>query len=267
MKSILFLKATALIIAIFVTACGNSSKNTTDGEQNQQKNRIEWEKIGSEFNPSTFEENFQTNNTNRIYIDMFSFKDDFEIVYTNTLATGQGYLKIYTVYKDGGSSGNFNTTVSEENLLLNRYGTYQCSIKTSNGSITQLKGLCFVRLQIYLPTGSEIEVYNIKQLISRRFIPIDYKTFIKNFKNVSFSDQKNAAIDEYLSSYAGLSKTPQLTPEQLGTVIDGFNWSKEKFEALRKLQAYVIDRQNLVRMIESEFSHFDIPEAKRICGF
>ncbi len=257
-----------LFVAIGLTACGNSSndKANAGGPTKAEQNRLNWESIPSEFNPAVIEENFQIGNSNRIYTDMFGFKDDVEVVYDEHLAAGQGSLKLYRVLKESGSSGALSATTSGQSLLLSRNGTYSCSIKTENRNITQLKGLCFIRLQIFLPKGSEIEVYNVKELITRRFIPIDPETFIKNFKDASFEDGKKAAIDDFISSYAELNKTPQLLSAQMGIVVHGFPFSEKKFEALRRLNGYVTDRQNLNAMIESEFSFFDRPEAKRICG-
>lgn len=255
----------ALIVFIFV-GCGKSSNETSDGGvAGQQANRLNWSSIPSEFHPEIFEENFQTMNMNRIYVDMFGFKNDVEVTYSSTLAQGQGYLRIYSVFKDSGSRGSFSASTSGQNLLLNRYGTYQCSIKIQNGNITAVKGLCFVRLQVVLPVGTEIEVYNIKQLISRRFIPVEAEDFLKNFKDASFADGKKAVIADYIASYSGMSRVPQLTADQLGVVVDGFSFKEDMFDVLRKLHVYVLDRQNLAAMIEKEFSYFDRDEAKRIC--
>ncbi len=268
MKSKIYSNVLVVLFTTALMACGNSSKDDNDKNTSvtEKKNRLNWDSIPSEFNPQTLEENFETNNMNRIYVDMFGFKDDVEVVYTDSLAQGQGYLKIYSVLKDSGSRGSFSTSTSGQSLQLNRYGTYQCSIKTENGSITQLKGLCFVRMQIYLPKGAEIEIYNLKQLISRRFIPVDSETFIKNIKDASFSEGKKAAIEDYISSYIGMNKSPQLTAVQLGIVVSNFSFKDEKFDALRKLHIYVVDRQNLATMIEQEISYFDRDEAKKICG-
>lgn len=266
MKFKIYFKTLILLVVFLFMACGKNSNETSDGGvAGQQANRLNWSSIPSEFHPEIFEENFQTMNMNRIYIDMFGFKNDVEVTYSSTLAQGQGYLRIYSVFKESGSRGSFSSSTSGQNLLLNRYGTYQCSIKTENGKIVSVKGLCFVRMQVILPTGSEIEVYNIKQLISRRFIPIEAEDFLKNFRDASFADGKKAVIADYIASYSGMSRAPQLTADQLGVVIDGFSFKEDMFEVLRKLHVYIVDRQNLAAMIEKEFSYFDRDEAKRIC--
>lgn len=263
-----YIKILSVLFCCGLVACGNSDSTDKNGGTvtEQEKNRINWDAIPSQYNPKIIEENFQTVNSDRIYVDMFSFKDDVEVVYTDSLAQGQGYLKIYTVFKDSGSTGSFNSSKNGSTLMLNRYGQYQCSIKTENNSISNLKGLCFIRLQIFLPAASEIEVYNVKQLITKRFIPIDSETFLKNFKDASFKEGKMATINDFVSSYSGMSKSPQLTSSQLGIVIDDFSWKEEQFEALRKLHIYVTDRQNLGAMIDKEINTFDREEAKRICG-
>ena len=95
---------------------------------------------------------------------------------------------------------------------------------------------------------------------------LDGSLTIKNFKDASFSDGKKAAIEDFISSYNGMSKAPQLTANQLGIVVNGFSFNEEKFDILRKLHIYVIDRQNLNAMIEKEVSYFDRDEARKICG-
>jgi hypothetical protein len=267
MKIEICLNMLAIMMTIIFLGC---SKNSNDDSPNnvteQRKNRLSWESIPSQYNPRIIEEQFNTNNINRIYMDMFSFKEDVEVIYLDSLAPGQGYLKIFSVLKESGSSGNFKETINGQNLQLNRYGTYQCSINIENRNITQLKGLCFVRLQIFLPTGSEIEVYNVKQLISKRFIPVDAETFIKNFKEARFSDGRKSVINDYISSYSGMNKSPQLLASQLGIVIHDCSFKEEKFEALRKLHIYITDRHNLNSMIEREIGYFEQDEAKSICG-
>ena len=75
-----------------------------------------------------------------------------------------------------------------------------------------------------------------------------------------------ATLNDFISSYNGMSKAPQLTSNQLGIVVDGFSWKEDQFEALRKLHTYVTDRENLRAMIDKEISSFDRDEARRICG-
>ncbi|MES2801968.1 MAG: DUF4476 domain-containing protein [Bdellovibrionota bacterium] len=254
-----------LILAAVLVGCGDKSNNNTDGAVEELRNRIDWNSIPSEYNPSVFEEDFNTQDVNRVFVDMFGFDDDVEVVYTDSLAKDQGYLKIYTVLKGSGSRGSFSSTIEKKNLNLERFGSYRCSIQIKNNKIAELEGLCIVRVQVYLPVGAELEVYNINQLLTRRFIAMDNQTFIKNFKSASFKENKNAVINDYLSSYAAINKRPALLSAELGVVIDGFSFS-DKLEALKKLQAYVVDRENIGQMIDSKFSHFDRPEARRICG-
>ena len=121
MNSKLLLNGLFLTLSIFLSACGNSANNAADKSvTDQEKKRLNWSSIPSEFNPEIIEENFQTGPANRIYMDMFGFKDDVEVIYTDKLASGQGYLKLYTVLKESGSSGRLSTSVSGQNLELNR---------------------------------------------------------------------------------------------------------------------------------------------------
>jgi len=260
-----------LLSSIFLAGCnvsvGDSAKGQQDQGQGQGKsNRVNWESIPSEFNPRVVDTNFRTDNIAKIKMDFFGFKDDVEIVYSPSMPANSGTIRLFTVYKEQASWGSLGIYPRNNTLELSQSGSYQCSIQISNGQITKLKGGCYVKLQIILPVGVEIEVYNLNALISKRFIPVDTETFLKNFSDATWSEEKFKVIDEYLGSYAGMSKTPALSASQLGTVIEDFMHSKEKFEALRKLHSIVTDRINLAAMIDEEFSYFDREEARRIVG-
>ena len=256
-----------LVLSLVAVSCKDSNKGSSDGGVTQQQNRVPWNSIPAELNPRIFEENFNTENANRIFVDMFGFDKDVEVVYSSDLARGQGYLKIYTVsYGGANTSSSFHSRIDGKNLNLYRNGSYQCSIRIQNQKITELEGHCYIRLQIFLPVGAEIEVYNMRQLLTRRFIAMDNETFLKNFKDASFAEGKKAVVEEYLSSYRAVNRRPALFASEIGTVVSGFSWKEEKLEYLRKLQAYTIDRENLGQMIEKSFSYFEREEARKICG-
>ncbi len=260
---------TSLCALLVLSACGSKSETSSEGGNvttNNNPKRLNWESIPEEFKPETKDVNFSIAGIEKVNVDAFGFKDDVEVVYVDSLAKDSGILRVFSVYKTSASWGDLSARTNGKNLDLKNYGTYQCSINISNGQITKLEGGCYVRLQIILPTGSEVEVYNVGSLISKRFIPIDALTFLENFDDATWDKDKHAAIDDFLNSYAGMAKKPTLTVEQLAVVINDFIRKDDKFTALRKLHPVVSDRQNLAAMIEKEFSYFDREEARKIVG-
>ena len=260
-----------LVLGLFVlifSACSDSDGPGGDGKdgKRQKPRYVNWDSVGQEFNPRVEEVQFETDGVERIYISAFSFDKDVEIVYSSGVQANEGHLKVFKVWKKFASWGNFRSVFNGKKLELSNYGQYSCSISVENGQITSLEGGCYVRIQIFLPIGAEIEVYNIGQLISKRFIPIDAATFLELVKSATWADEKFEVIDQYIASYQGTSKTPALTSSQLGKVIDGFMRGENKLKTLRVLHTFISDRENLGQMIEDEFSHFDQEKARKIVG-
>ena len=252
-----------VIMFISLSACSKSSENNSNVTSNP--NRVNWESIPSEYNRRIEDINFSTVGIERIKVNVFGFDKDAEVVYSSDLAANTGVLKLYIV-SESGSSGDTRPRMDGKNLELSSSGRYECKIRTHNGNVVEVKGACYVRLQLILPVGSEVEVYNVEKLISRRFIPIDSDTFLKNYDRAVWEEQKFAAIEDYIESYSGISRSPSLSSQQLGYVVRGVMMSQSKFKVLARLHAYVFDRANLAKMIDDQFSYFDRPEARRIVG-
>ena len=261
------LNASLCILATAFALMGCKDSNKTKGMDAAAKPaRLNWAAIPQEFNPRTEDTGFRTDGFERIKLDIFGFDKDVEVVYAANIPANSAVLRMFTVYKKSASWGGLDVTSSGKDLKVQKYGYYECSIRTVNGQITELEGGCYVRLQLFLPSGSEIEVYNVGSLISRRFIPVDTKTFLENFDRASFAKDKYAAIDDFLSSYAGLGRSPSLTAQQLGEVIGDFMFADDKFKVLSRMHMYVSDRANIFKMIEDKFSYFDREKARQICG-
>lgn len=263
--SVLFLTITILV------GCGGSSGGNGDNTNNQLNkpapaNRVNWSAVPSEYNPKIEDTEFRTDGFEKIYVDMFGYDKDVEVVYSNDVPVGFGYLRLFKVWAKQASWGGLNQSANGKSFNLKNYGQYQCSIRVQNGQITQLEGGCYVRLQVFLPVGSEIEVYNVGKLITKRFIPINTEDFLEQIDRATWADDKFAVIENFLSSYSGTNKSPSLSSQQLGTVIGEFMRSEEKFKALRRLHSIVSDRENLGKMIEDKFGYFDREEARRIVG-
>ncbi|MBC7370046.1 MAG: DUF4476 domain-containing protein [Bdellovibrionaceae bacterium] len=265
--------AAILLATALLSACGGSSGSSAGNGANnpnnklQPKNPVDWASIPSEYNPSQENIVFQTVGFEKLNVDAFGFNDDVEIIYSPSVAAGNGYVRLFKVWKESVSWGSLRPRPNGKTLGINGEGTYACSINIRNGQITALKGGCYVKMQIYLPAdGTELEVYSVNQLISKRFFPMDTATFIKQFDDATWDEDKWAVIENYLASYQGMTKVPALTAKQLGTVVGDFIHAEDKYKALTRLHTFISDRQNLNAMIEDKFSYFERPEAKRIVG-
>ncbi|WP_413580389.1 DUF4476 domain-containing protein [Bdellovibrio sp. HCB288] len=254
-----------LTLASFVTACSDSSE--TSGNNPTPKTRVRWSSIPSEYNPSSEDYLFTwSTSVDTLKINLFGFNDDVEVIYSNDIPEGRGVLRIFKVFKGSASWGTINPQVNKNVGKLVSYGSYSCSINISNGQINSLEGGCYIRLQVFLPAGSELEVYNVGELITKRFKGMPVEDFLESVNKASFDSDKAAVISAFLDSYRQVGKTPALTSHQLGTVIREFMASREKFSALRNLHHAVNDRENLGRMIDDVFNYFDREEARRIVG-
>ncbi len=256
-----FVLATAL-----TTACSKSSDETKGQGGAGKANALDWSQVSSEFNPSTDVIEFEMQGAPKLDVSLFGGEKDVNLFYVDDLQPNTGRIKIYKVWKKQASWGQVNTRVSNETLSVTNTGSYQCSINIKNGRIQDLEGGCYVRIDISMPRGSQVEVYSAGRLISQRFMAMSNQALIRGVDNAAWKDQKFAVIDSYLDSYRAVGRSPALNAKELGQVVGEFSWKEEKYTALRKLQAYVYDRENLLKMIEDNFNYFDQAEARRICG-
>lgn len=260
----LFKISFALIMASFVAGCsGNSEEN---GGGFTPKNRVKWASIPAEFNPRIEDISLNTQGLDTIKLNIFGFAADVEVAYSADIPAGEGYLRLFTVSKNGGSFGRVDHRLSGSTLNLASYGSYSCSIKMKNGDITSLDGGCYVRMQVFLPKGAEIEVYNVGNLISKRFQPMSLSDFLTAIDKASFDSDKFPLIEDFLNSYVQTGKRPSMTCNQLSGVVKDFMRTESKYTALRKLHFAVTDRENLSAMIDDIFSYYERPKARTIVG-
>lgn len=260
-----------LLFAIVMSSCtvkvGNGTDNDTgNGNPPQKALALNWESVPAEDNPSIDNIVLTTTGIQKIKMDMFSFSGDVVLTYSAAQPAGTATLKIFKVWKESASWGAFSSHQSGDSLELGSNGSYECSIRLKNGAIESLKGGCYVRLEVVLPVGSQIEVYNLGALISRRFTAMSNADLVKGVDSASFAKDKMAVIDAYLASYASVQKSPTLTAQELSQVLHQFPFKEDKFASLRKLHLFVADRQSLSAMIDQEFSYFDRTEAHQIAG-
>ena len=270
-NSIKVCSALFLTIALCVGCGKNLSRNVgnSSGTINNlvSEKRVDWPSIPRQYDPAIEDIDFRTEGLEKIKVDIFGFKNDVEVVYSSEVPAGSGFLRSYKVIKDSEWKVSLKSRPNGSNLVLEPEGFYQCSIRITNGAIVALKGGCFVRLQVFLPNGSDIEVYNIGELLTKRFHSINTKEFLKQLDDATLEADKLTAIENYVAYYNnGSIKKLSLTSQQLGVVIGEFNGKVERFKALVSLHSIVNDRENLEKMIDDQFRFSEKEEARRIVG-
>jgi len=260
---ITFVKTLIFVLVFGLLGCSGEANKTKQDDFNnpQSQSRVNWEKVPQEFNPRVEDVQFRTNQIEKLNVNIFGFDQDFEIVYSRTLASGQGFLRLFRVWSGSASWGDLTPRKNGETLELRANGTYNCSINVRNGQITALKGGCYVRAQIHLPVDARIEVYNVGQLKSKKFFAISNQEFFQLMKQSFNQKEMFLAIEDFLNSYVGTQKQASLSVKELTEVIRDFRTRKDQLAALRQLHRTVADRDGLKSMVESEFSFFDRQEA------
>lgn len=268
-----FIGSVFIASSLLLSGCTVSVGSGNDGGGGGEKPvppppfRVNWAAVPSDYHPETKDIPFQTGGFEKIDIRTPDSDRDTEIIYSPTLAKGSGFLRVFSVWAKSASFPNLEPVPAGRTLKVEHSnGMYQCMIHIQNGQITELEGGCYVRQQLFLPTGSEIEVYNRGKLLSQRFIPMTVEAFLEQLDDAIGTDSKMKAIDDFLGSYTSLGKTPIMTSEQLGKAIGEFSFKEEKFTVLRRLHSFVSNREDLGRMIDDKFGTFDRAEARRIAG-
>lgn len=253
-------------ILVLLVGCGSSSTTTENNANDLNKNSLEWTSVPEKYNPIIEIEEFSTHGVETIEFSLFGAHRDSRVIYSNNLSIGQGTLRLYKV--SYGKTYVSSLQLRDKGSILNfqHLGQYRCTIKIENSQITNLDGSCYVRIEVVLPLNAEIEVYNSGKLISKRFKAMSNELFIDALNDASFADDKFAVIDDFLSSYIAVNKTPSFSADQLEDVLSEFMRSKNQFEALRKLHSFVFDRENLGKTIDNAFSYYDRDEARKIVG-
>ena len=259
----------ALSIVIFLTSlifAGCSSDDNGGGRGGEaNSNRVNWKNVPSSYNPDIETETFGIAGMKRVNINLFGFNGDVDLFYSDEIPADQMDLRIYTVFKDSASWGAIRENYNGDTVNIFSTGTYSCSIKIENSNITALKGGCYVRLEIIMPSGVEVEVSNVERLLTKKFFAMSTEEFLDKIDSASFDDEKFEIIDEFILSYQEVSGKPKLMTEQLKTVLEDLSPSDKQMKALRKLHPYVQDRDKLHEMIEDVFtSSWDQDDAKAI---
>lgn len=259
-------------------ACGGDSENNGDAACTGANRCIpkvtpfvDWEMVPQKFNPAIKGQEFSLANLRTINMSFLGFVKDARVQYSNDMPSGRGRVEVYSVTHN--NPGNSLPVPTVELKSDSAYATYKiygsfshvCNIDVTNLYINNLEGACIVRLVVTLPRGAEIEVYNMGEIISRRFFAMTVNELKNKVKKAYSQDDKADMINEYLVSHASINKVPVLYTFDLGILIDEFRFDG-KFIPLRRLHMYVKDRHMLESMIEDKYSYFDQEEAKKIVG-
>jgi len=224
---------------------------------------IDWGSVSADYHPQVQESTADLTGVTKVNVNLMSFRQDVQVIYEKRTDVA---VRMFTVWKESGLIPSPSVARRDSSLRFDVSGGENYEISVSNGQITKLKGGCIVRIDIAVPIGAQVEIYNVDQLVSPRFFPIDNQTFLADLDKAFPSDNKWEVINNYLQSYADVKKSPVLAASEVGHAVHGFSFPEEKFQALKLLHRYVLDRASLNGMIEQEFGFFDRTRAREICG-
>jgi hypothetical protein len=249
------------VLLLGLAACSNSSGNGGGGASAQHL--VNWEGVPANFHPQIQEITGEASGVTKVNVNLFGFTQDVQVVYEQRPDVA---VRMYTVWNESGLLPSPSVVRRANTLRYSTSGGYDCSYDISNGQIRKLKGGCLMRIDIAVPVGAEVEVYNVDQLISARYFPIDNQTFLSDLDKAFPSQPKFAVINDYLKSYSDTKKIPILATTELAHIVHAFMMTEEKYQALSMLNRYVMNRSSLSGMIEQEFMYFDREKARQICG-
>lgn len=141
----------------------------TDSANSQVSHRVNWAAVSPSHNPEIEDFDFNTTGARKINLNLYGFKRDVEAVYSNKIQPETMKLKLFKVRNQASSLNNVEALLNGQELNVAGTGNYDCAIQLQGGMITYLRGDCVVRLQVFLPMGSTLEVYNQKAIITKKF--------------------------------------------------------------------------------------------------
>ncbi|MCX6124812.1 MAG: DUF4476 domain-containing protein [Proteobacteria bacterium] len=246
---------------------GRPSNGSNQNESQPKEDYVDWPAVSRDNNPEIETTDLNLSGVVRINADLYGFTKDVNLEYRDDLPAQKGQVLSYSVMS--GSTpvwSKVSVSLTDGFLKVTRKGDYRCAISVENKSIKSLDGQCYVRIDIRLPKNAQIEVENVGQLLSKRFLPVTADSLVEAVKKAVVKEDKLAVIADFLESYKVTEVKPSLTVVQFKKVLSEFAFKDDKFEVLRKLHATVADRTALSMMIDQEFTYFDRAEAKAIAG-
>lgn len=255
----------AFSLIALLTACGGSDDTNSDNSSSAfRRHVVDWSSVPEKFNPEVSDIGLSIESFDTLDIDIFSFNYDIQIVYSNKLPKESGFIRAFSVWNKFSPNWIIDPQAHGSTLRIGASGRHGCEMEVVNEKLETLEGACLVRLQVFLPKGSQLEVYNDGELISKKFLAIKTEQFLKHLDDATWSEDKFVEIKKYLNSYKGKTVKPTLTTNQLAIVLNEFSRGEEKLQSLRQLHKIVVDKENFAELVENEFSYFDQEEARKI---
>lgn len=271
------------VLALILAACGGESdggggntqcsSNAAGNDCQKGETYVNLESIPEKFNLRKDSHDLNIDGLTRLNVHLFGFTKDVRLVYEKKLYDHQAVVEIYSVSHKNKNSPipsavelKPSSTKMDLRFAIGGYHERGCKIGVENQKIKSLEGACIVRVVVRMPVGSEKEVYVMDELLSKRFIAMSSEDLVQGVDKAIGNDTKFDVINAYVKSHKEVGTTPKLYSSELGLVIKEFPFAKDKFQALKMLHQFVLDRENLGMMIENVFGHFDQEEAKEIVG-
>lgn len=244
----------------------NLSGNQDAGGPSKQSNEVDWNKIPERYNPSTEDYRFVVTDVKRLFVSPIGFGIPIKLIYSESTKNPNGYLRLYKVWAKSAKWGYFDSDYESGKISITRYGEYSCSISVENGEISALEGGCYLKVEIYLPLNSKVEVYSSGNRISDQFYAMTAEELIDVLDDRINDSGRTLAVDDFVASNKKFNEQRSITSRQLGTVLNKFISIDSKLDSLSKMHGFISDRNNLSSMIDSEFSYSDRPKARKIVG-
>lgn len=162
-----FITLSTALLALALVACAPVEETDYDDDAaiNEKISTVRWEEIDSSFNPEIETIEFSSGDAHRLNVNLFGFRNAY--VSYGRVPANTVRIEIYKVFKNRAEWGAPTSRLSNGVMTIrNGGGVYECSMRIEDSKITAVDGGCYVRINIVLPPGSALDVYNAGQLIS-----------------------------------------------------------------------------------------------------
>jgi hypothetical protein len=159
-----------------------------------------------------------------------------------------------TYITDGSYMVDGDYKYEKSSVIYERVGSYshRCKYGYKNGKFVNFEGTCLAEISVKLPKNAKIEVFLNDELVSLRKFGMSNEEFIKKLQRTMGSESKIQVIKEYIQSFKSVGDRLETTTEILDTVLS--NTVFNKFESLKLLHHYVVDRENFRTLIDNQFN-------------
>ncbi|QDK45826.1 hypothetical protein DOM22_12035 [Bdellovibrio sp. ZAP7] len=253
----------SLILSLLLTSCSPDQQHPSDFDH--ETNTILWENVGSEFNPQSSQNDVDIKDVEKILVNVPSAADKVIVKYSTTLPANTAIVKIFTISKDSLTSSNFRRG-RRNNTIEMSDPSQPCKLTVENGHIKDVNGYCYARIEIHLRENAPVEVYSGSKIITDHYYPVSLADLMKRLEDCHEDSERLAQVADFSSSYSETGVRIPLYTTDLVPILRKFQTTNPKLQVLRLVQIYIVDRDQLEKMIEEEFEYFDRAEARKIVG-